>query len=313
MSDLKWVRPKTQSWPLSCWHEYRPIRPFPTARLHPSTTVPSLRRSLRRRLQSSDTSLPGSSSSVLVFAQLTWRESLRDIEACLNARRHQLYHLGAARPGQAQHAGRRTGRPRLAHLRRSGSTPVAQARRLYAKEPMTLDLDQTVYALDASVIDLCLSLYPWARFDASARASKSTRNWNCTRTCPRTGSTTGAINIQTLSDAQLASLTTAASNITGGANSVAGQAIVAAQESAEHSADVVSSIAGQAVTTGAQTAQALGGATLNAATTLGTTALTTGQNVAVAGITAGENLANSGLQRNVGELERSEPKYGRGV
>ena len=107
------------------------------------------------------------------------------------------------------------------------------------------------------------------------------------------GSTTGAINIQTLSDAQLASLTTAASNITGGANSVAGQAIVAAQESAEHSADVVSSIAGQAVTTGAQTAQALGGATLNAATTLGTTALTTGQNVAVAGITAGENLANS--------------------
>jgi len=102
----------------------------------------------------------------LVFAQLTWRESLRDIEACLNARIDQLYHLGLRAPIH-----RSTLADALAvrdwrifadlaqHL-------IAQARRLYTSEPLALDLDQTIYALDASIIDLCLSVYPWARFDA---------------------------------------------------------------------------------------------------------------------------------------------------
>jgi hypothetical protein len=101
----------------------------------------------------------------LVFAQLTWRESLRDIEACLNSRAQQLYHLGLRAPVH-----RSTMADALAtrdwhifadlarHL-------IEQARRLYAHEPLVLDLQQTVYALDASTIDLCLSLYPWARFD----------------------------------------------------------------------------------------------------------------------------------------------------
>ena len=102
----------------------------------------------------------------LVFAQLTWRESLRDIAACLNARGDQLYHLGLRGPVK-----RSTLADALAfrdwrlfadlaqHL-------IAQARRLYADEPLALDLDQTIYALDASSLDLCLSVYPWARFDA---------------------------------------------------------------------------------------------------------------------------------------------------
>lgn len=108
----------------------------------------------------------------LVFAQLTWRESLRDIEACLNARAGQLYHLGLR-----QEVKRSTLADALAardwrifadlaqHL-------IGQARRLYATEPLALELDQTVYALDASIIDLCLSVYPWARFDAARSGLK---------------------------------------------------------------------------------------------------------------------------------------------
>lgn len=102
----------------------------------------------------------------LVFAQLTWRESLRDIEACLNARAAQLYHLGlrqaVRRSTLADALASRNWRI-FADLAQS---LVAQARRLYVNEPTVLDLDQAVYALDASIIDLCLSLYPWARFDA---------------------------------------------------------------------------------------------------------------------------------------------------
>src|SRR5262245_37546242 len=102
----------------------------------------------------------------LVFAQLTWRESLRDIQACLNARCDQLYHLGLRqalkRSTLADALARRDWRifADVAH------SLISQARRLYQGEPLALDLQQSVYALDASTIDLCLSLYPWARFDA---------------------------------------------------------------------------------------------------------------------------------------------------
>jgi hypothetical protein len=102
----------------------------------------------------------------LVFAQLTWRESLRDIESCLNARIGQLYHLGLRalvhRSTLADALAARDWRifaDLAQHL-------IAQARALYATEPLALDLEQTIYALDASIIDLCLSVYPWARFDA---------------------------------------------------------------------------------------------------------------------------------------------------
>src|SRR5262245_14644653 len=108
----------------------------------------------------------------LVFAQLTWRESLRDIEACLNARTEQLYHLGlrasVKRSTMADALATRDWRifAELAqHL-------IGQARRLYASEPLAVDLKESLYALDASIIDLCLSVYPWARFDAERSGLK---------------------------------------------------------------------------------------------------------------------------------------------
>ena len=108
----------------------------------------------------------------LVFAQLTWRESLRDIEACLNARAEQLYHLGlrgaVRRSTLADALAIRDWRI-FADL---GQLLIRQARRLYAQEPLALDLEQTIYVLDASIIDLCLSVYPWARFDAQRSGIK---------------------------------------------------------------------------------------------------------------------------------------------
>lgn len=108
----------------------------------------------------------------LVFAQLTWRESLRDIEACLNARAEQLYHLGlrgaVRRSTLADALATRDWRI-FAEL---GQLLIRQARRLYADQPLALDLEQTIYVLDASIIDLCLSVYPWARFDAQRAGLK---------------------------------------------------------------------------------------------------------------------------------------------
>lgn len=101
----------------------------------------------------------------LVFAQLTWRESLRDIEACLNARGDQLYHLGLRSPVRRSTLADALASRDWRIFADVAQQLIAQARRLYAGEPMALDLEQTVYALDASIIDLCLSLYPWARFD----------------------------------------------------------------------------------------------------------------------------------------------------
>lgn len=100
----------------------------------------------------------------LAFAQLTFRESLRDIETCLRALQPKLYHAGFR--GQIS-------RSTLADANRTHDwriyADLAQvlircARRLYAREPLAVDLAQTVYAFDATTIDLCLSLFPWARF-----------------------------------------------------------------------------------------------------------------------------------------------------
>jgi hypothetical protein len=109
----------------------------------------------------------------MAFAQLTWRESLRDIEVNLRAQAKRLYHMGfrcqtisrntlananATRPWQiyadlAQHL-------------------IGMARPLYANEPLSIELDATVYAFDATTIDLCLSLYPWAPFRRAKAAVK---------------------------------------------------------------------------------------------------------------------------------------------
>ena len=106
------------------------------------------------------------------FAQITYRDSLADIEVCLRSRPEQLYHMGfrltVAHSTLADANGSRDWRiyPDLAQ------TLIARARRLYASEPFGADLAQTVYALDSTTIDLCLSLFPWARFRSTKAAVK---------------------------------------------------------------------------------------------------------------------------------------------
>ena len=100
----------------------------------------------------------------LAFAQLTFRESLRDIETCLRSFQPKLYHAGFR--GNIS-------RSTLADANRThdwrifadfAQVLISRARKLYADEPMGVELEQAVYALDSTTIDLCLSLFPWARF-----------------------------------------------------------------------------------------------------------------------------------------------------
>jgi hypothetical protein len=108
----------------------------------------------------------------MAFAQLTYRESLRDIEACLRAQPAKLYHLGIRGT---------VSRSALADANESrdwrlyaefAQALIRRARPLYAQEPLAIDLSETVYALDATTIDLCLSLFPWAPFRATKAAIK---------------------------------------------------------------------------------------------------------------------------------------------
>jgi transposase len=100
----------------------------------------------------------------MAFAQLTYRESLRDIEACLRSARRNLYHMGFRG---------KVSRNTLAHANETrdwriygdfAQTQIGRARRLYANDSFGVELDQTAYALDSTLIDLCLSLFPWAKF-----------------------------------------------------------------------------------------------------------------------------------------------------
>jgi len=108
----------------------------------------------------------------MAFAQVTFRESLADSEICLRSHRDQLYHLGfrssVAHSTLADANGTRHWRI-YADLAQG---LIARARKLYAQEPLGLELDQTVYALDSTTIDLCLSLFPWARFRSTKAAVK---------------------------------------------------------------------------------------------------------------------------------------------
>jgi transposase len=106
------------------------------------------------------------------FAQLTYRESLRDIESCLNAMKSKLYHMGIR-----GHVCRST----LAYTNEQrnwriyadfAGVLIQKARRLYAGDSFGVDLDKMVYALDATIIDLCLSLFPWAQFRKRKSAIK---------------------------------------------------------------------------------------------------------------------------------------------
>ena len=100
----------------------------------------------------------------LAFAQLTYRESLRDIETCLRAGGDKLYHLGfRSRPSRNTLANANKIRPWQLWADVAQGL-IAEARKLYAHDDFGLELEQSVYALDATVIDLCLSLFAWAGF-----------------------------------------------------------------------------------------------------------------------------------------------------
>lgn len=109
---------------------------------------------------------------VMAFAQLTYRESLRDIEACLRAIGSKLYHIGIRS---------NISRNNLAHANETrdwriyadfAQILISRAKALYANEPLGEDLKSTVYALDSTTIDLCMSLFPWARFRKTKSAIK---------------------------------------------------------------------------------------------------------------------------------------------
>jgi len=108
----------------------------------------------------------------MAFAQLTYRESLRDIECCLRAMHKKLYHMGIQG---------KVSRSTLAHANENrdwriycdfAQVLIHEARQLYADEDFGLELEETVYALDSSTIDLCLSVFPWAHFRKTKSAIK---------------------------------------------------------------------------------------------------------------------------------------------
>lgn len=108
----------------------------------------------------------------MAFAQLTYRESLRDIECCLRAMGKKLYHMGIRG---------KISRSTLAYANENrdwriycdfAQILIHEARQLYANDDFDLELQQTVYALDSSTIDLCLSVFPWARFRKTKSAIK---------------------------------------------------------------------------------------------------------------------------------------------
>jgi hypothetical protein len=109
---------------------------------------------------------------IMAFAQLTWRESLRDIEACLAANRGKLFHMGLTNvPARSTLSDALNLRDwRIYHG--LAMRLITHARALYAAESLDIDLDATVYALDATTIDLCLSLFEWAPFRSTKAAIK---------------------------------------------------------------------------------------------------------------------------------------------
>jgi len=109
---------------------------------------------------------------VMAFAQLTFRESLRDIEACLRAQQPKLYHLGI-RGGIARNTLANANAVRDWRIYADFAQRLIRlARQLYADEPLAVKLNESVYALDATTIDLCLSLFPWAPYQQSKAAIK---------------------------------------------------------------------------------------------------------------------------------------------
>jgi transposase len=108
----------------------------------------------------------------MAFAQLTYRESLRDIVCCLRAMQNKLYHMGIrGKVSKSTLADANENRDWRIYCD-FAQILIQEARQLYTNDDFGLELNETVYALDASTIDLCLSLFPWARFRRSKAAIK---------------------------------------------------------------------------------------------------------------------------------------------
>ena len=120
----------------------------------------------------------------MAFAQMTFRESLRDIEACLRAQQSKLYHMGIRGP---------VSRNTLANANKVrdwriyadyAQTLIQIARRLYIDDVFDIELENTAYALDSTTIDLCLSVFPWAHFRKTKAAVKLHTLWICAAISP---------------------------------------------------------------------------------------------------------------------------------
>lgn len=108
----------------------------------------------------------------MTYAQLTGRTSLRDIETCLNAHPERLYHMGFRAPIARSTLADANERRDFAIYAEFAQHLIERARTLYQGEELAVDLDNTVYALDSTTIDLCLALFPWARFRKTKGAVK---------------------------------------------------------------------------------------------------------------------------------------------
>jgi Domain of unknown function (DUF4372)/Transposase DDE domain len=108
----------------------------------------------------------------MAFAQLTWRESLRDIEACLAANPSRLYAMGFRQPVRRSTLADANENRDWRIWAEVAESLIRRARKLYCGEDLGLDLDNTVYALDSTTIDLCLSLFDWAPYKTTSAAIK---------------------------------------------------------------------------------------------------------------------------------------------
>jgi hypothetical protein len=104
---------------------------------------------------------------VMFFAQLTYRESLRDIEACLRAMRSKLYHMGIHSTVSRNNLSNANEKRDWRIYAEFAQILITEARKLYADEELAVDLDASIYALDSTTIDLCLSMFPWRDFESA--------------------------------------------------------------------------------------------------------------------------------------------------
>jgi len=112
----------------------------------------------------------GEQFRIMAFAQMTYRESLRDIEACLGAQPSKLYGMGLRQPVARSTLADANERRDWRIWADIAAVLIRRARKLYVDDDTGLDLANTVYALDSTTIDLCLSLFPWADFRSTKAA-----------------------------------------------------------------------------------------------------------------------------------------------